>query len=210
MTNQTKEQTWKDEAGIPVPGVRITKSEKLREAAAYKLAKGALKLNSDLTSFKDEMRKQCEAVVDCVRREAQMQDKAAKETKGNFTWYNFDRSIRVECSINEQIEFDDTLLALCKEKLDEFLHRTMGGSENAELVSNLVKDAFSNTRGRLDAKKVMSLLKYETKIESSLYKEAMDFLKRSIRRPGSKTYYRVSVKNAEGGYDTINLNISSI
>lgn len=210
ITKQTKETTWKDEAGIPIPAARISKAEKLRETLAFNLATKAAKLNEQLTACKDEMKQACDAVVEAARAEAKMANKEAKETKGNFTWFNFDRSIKVECTINDQIAFDDLLLQMCKEKLDEFLNRALHGSDNAEMISQLVKDAFSNTRGKLDAKKVMNLLKYEDKVQSSLYKEAMKFLRESIRKPGSKTYYRVAVKKEDGQYEVINLNISSI
>lgn len=210
ISKQTKEKIWKDEAGIPIPAERVSKAEKLRETLSFDLAKKALKLNEQLTGFKDEMKQACDAVVEAVRAEAKLAQKENKETKGNFTWFNFNRSLKVEQTINEQIAFDDIKIALCKEKLDEFLNRAMHGSDNAEMISQLVKDAFSTTRGKLDAKKVMSLLKYEDKIESILYKDAMKFLRESIHRPGSKTYYRVSIKKEDGSYEPINLNISSI
>lgn len=201
------DKLWKDETGLEVPFNRITKSEKLREVKSYQLVTEAAKINAKLKEFKELIREACTDVANAVREENKM---VKKDSKGNFIWFNFDRSIMVECNINEQIAFDDTLIALCQEKLNEFLSRTLEGSDNAIMIRELVKDGFENTRGRLDAKKVMSLLKHKSKIDSKLYQDAMGFLEQSIRRPESKTYYRVSVKNGEGKYDVINLNFSSI
>lgn len=201
------QKIWKDEAGLEIPFNRITKSEKLRENLSFALAQEAKKISGKLADFKTVIREACQEVADAVRAENNVEK---KDSKGNFTWYNFDRSIKVECSINEQIDFDDTLIQLCQDKLTEFLNRSLEGSENALMVRELVQDAFQTSKGKLDAKKVMSLLKHKAKIKSVLYAEAMGFLEQSIRRPDSKTYYRVSIKNGEGGYDVINLNFSSI
>lgn len=202
---------WKDETGIEIPSDRIRKSEQLREKKAHDLAKKALAINAQLLEFKEIIKKACADVDNAVRKDAKLQEKKVAANKGNFTWFNFDRSIKVEQRSHEQISFDDTYIQLCQEKLNEFLNRSLGtASGNAQLVSQLVKEAFTKTRGGLDAKKVMSLLKYETKIESVLYQEAMNFLKMSISRPDSKTYYAVSIRKEDGEYEVVNLNMSSI
>ena len=207
-TVQLKNDTWTDEAGTQVPANRITKSEKLREKKADKLATDAQKLNGQLKAFKEFIKNTCDEVTAAIRLEAEM--KPEKESKGNFTWYNFDRSVKVECSINERIDFDDTQIAMCKELLDQFINTALSGSENAEMIRDLVRDAFENSKGRLDAKKVMSLLKHRSKIKSALYQKAMVHLEDSIRRPDSRTYYRVWIKNGEGAYEVVDLNFSSI
>ena len=201
------DKLWKDETGLEVPFNRITKSEKLREVKSYQLVTEAAKINAKLKEFKEMIREACTDVANAVREENKM---VKKDSKGNFTWFNFDRSIMVECNINDQIAFDDTLITMAKEKLDEYMNRAIHGSDEAEFLNKIIKDAFSTRNGKLDTKKVMGLLKHEDETKSILYKEAMGFIRKSIRRPHSKTYYRVSVKNTDGGYDVINLNFSSI
>ncbi|HEY0262690.1 MAG TPA: DUF3164 family protein [Chitinophagales bacterium] len=158
IKKQIGNEFWTDEAKVNIPANRIRKSEKLRETSAYNLAKEASKINELLLKFKDNISKACEAVTQAVRAEADVQN---KEGKGNFTWFNFDRSIKIECSVSEQISFDDTLIGLCKEKLDEYLSASLAGSSDSELINQLVQDAFQNTKGRLDAKKVMTLSRAE-------------------------------------------------
>lgn len=204
----TKVEFWTDESGIKIPFNRITKTEKLRETRAYQFAKKALALSKDLAEFKAELEEGFNEISEAIRAEAN-----AKESKGkgNFTWFNFDRSIKMECNINEPITFDDTLIQLCQEKLNQFFDETGNMDDpDTQLMREIVKDAFQNTKGRLDANKVMSLLKHRSKIKKPLYQEAMVHLEESIRRPKTKPYYRVFVRNEQGEYQLIDLNISSI
>ncbi|HPX60044.1 MAG TPA: DUF3164 family protein, partial [Bacteroidales bacterium] len=70
--------------------------------------------------------------------------------------------------------------------------------------------AFSTSRGKLDTKKVLGLLKYESKIKDEKFQKAMGFLKESIRNVGSKNYYRISVKDDDGSWQPIRLDFSSL
>lgn len=200
---KSTEQYWKDEKGILCLYNRTTKSERLMEAQSYKLAKEALKLNQELSAFKKYVKEVCQEVYDTY-----MAEREVTQTKGNFTWYNYDRSIRVEVSINERIEFDDLGITACKAKLHDFLQENVESKD--AFIKDMVMDAFETSRGKLDAKKVMSLLRYRSKIKNQLFQDALNLLEESIRRPESKTYFRVSTRNDDGKYDVIDLNFSSI
>lgn len=200
---KSTDQYWTDEKGIQCLYSRTTNSERLMEAQSYKLAKEALKLNQELSAFKNYVREVCQEVYDTY-----MAEKEATPTKGNFTWYNFDRSIKIEVSINERIEFDDLGITACKSKLHDFLKENVESKD--AFIKDMVMDAFETSRGKLDAKKVMSLLRYRSKIKNPLFQEALNLLEESIRRPESKTYFRVSTRTAEGKYEVIDLNFSSI
>src|SRR5690606_379589 len=127
---------------------------------------------------------------------------------GNFTWHNFDRSLKIEVSINERIQFDDLTITACKDKLNQLIDANNEGK--VESIKDMVNDAFSTSRGKLDAKKVMSLLKYKSRIKAPVFQEAMVLLEESIRRPDSKVYFRIWKKNQDGKYENIDLNFSSI
>jgi hypothetical protein len=198
-------KVWKDEAGNVIPANRITKSEKLRERYTARIVKEAKAINRALTTLK--------AFVDGASNDIFLQ--VAKENdidiskrKGNFTWYNFDHSIKIEININERIAFDKLLINGCKEKLMTFIDNTVTGNE--DFVKDLILDAFNTATGKLDTKKVMSLLKYQDRITNPLFKEAMQLLAKSVTRPDSKMYSRVWEKNSEGEYVNIDLNYSSI
>lgn len=206
MIQQVKQPTWKDETGKEVPVNYITPIMRLRERNAGRILKTSLSINKQLREFKELVTKLCAEVWDLTMEQLAAGNKTIG--KGNFTWYNFDRSIKIEVSINDRIDFDDITLAACKDKFDTFLGDNLDAK--AEFVKELVTDAFSTTRGRIDSKKVMSLMRYKSKIKHPMFQEALDLLTESIRRPDSKTYFRVWERDAQGKYNVIDLNFSSI
>ncbi len=204
MIQSRKDQYWTDEAGNRIPRNRLTRREVDNESIMAKLLKGALDINARLTSFKGQIKT---ATGDMVA--AFMEEKGLDSVgKGNVTLYNFDRSVKIEVSISDRIEFDDLTMKACKEKFDQFLADNV--EQRQEFIKEMINDAFSTRRGQLDSKKVMGLLKYETKVKDAHFQEAMNLLKESIRRPDSRTYYRVWIKDDSGEYQNIDLNFSSI
>ena len=197
-------QPWTDETGISIPFNRINPSEKLKEKLSGELIKSALKINNGLIQFKAQVVK----AVDDVRK-AMIDDKTLpKESKGNLTIYNFDRSIKVEVSINEMIQFDESMIASAREQLDKFIAENVQGTD--EVVRTLINTAFHNTKGGLDTKRVLSLLKYRSKIKDRKFQRALDLIEQSISRPSSKKYFRIWAKNEDGAYENVDLNFSSI
>jgi len=204
MKQKSNDQFWIDESGVGIPYQRITAAERMMEAKSGQLVKRAKRVNEALVKFKEE--------INTISMEVYatfMKEKAVKtDRKGNFTWYNFDRSIRVEVSINEAIKFDDMTITAAKEKLDAFLTENI--DSKLDFLKELIMDAFATSRGKLDTGKVLSLLKYKSKIKSPLFIEAMSLIEQGIRRPSSKTYYRIAEKDDQGEYKYIELNFSAI
>ena len=82
-----------------------------------------------------------------------------------------------------------------------------------EMIRQLILDAFSTSRGRLDTKKVLGLVKYRQRVPANKYPQfhqAINAVEDAIRRPDSKLYFRIAERNDEGKYININLNFSSI
>lgn len=199
-----KDALWFDEAGASIPYQRISKLERSMEKSAAKFHKQALNLNKGLEDFKREVYEMCEELHTNYMKSKGV----SKESKGNWTWYNFDRSIKIEVSVNEQIAFDDLAIEAAKSKLSEFLSSEIT-SEN-EVIKQMVLSAFETRSGRLDTKKVMSLLKYKERVKSPVFLAALDLIESAIRRPQSKTYFRVSQRMEDGSYEVIDLNFSSV
>ena len=204
MNQTSKNAVWKDETGMEIPYNRITPLERMKEKSAQSILVSAVKLNKNLTEFKATIRKLCDEVF----TQAMSQNGTQKATKGNFTWYNFDRSIKIEVSISDRIQFDDLNIKSAKALFDEFLNDSI--DPKIEFVKELVNDAFSTSHNNLDPKKVMSLLKYRSKIADARYQEAIRLIEEGIRRPDSKVYFRIWQKDEEGKYQNIDLNLSSI
>ena len=204
MNQKIKDKKWIDESGTEVPVEYITPGLRMKERNASSLLKSAKDLNKRLTVFKKIVIK----LSDDVYQKAMEEFKTKANGKGNFTWFNFDRSIKIEVSISERTEFDDLAIEASKSKLDEFLTNNI--DSKAEFVKDLVIDAFSTSKGKIDADKVFQLMKYRTKIKHPLFQEAINILSDGIRRPGSKTYFRIWQKKDNGSYALVNLNFSNI
>lgn len=201
-------KVWKDETGIEIPANRITRSEKMRETATEKLLKKALKSTQLLAEFKEEFIETTDEVYVAILEE---NGAKASDRKGNFTFYNFDRSVKIETDIQDRIEFDDAMIAVAKQHFDEFLESNTNGIDS--MIRELILDAFSSTRGKLDTRKVMSLVKYRSRIPADKYPafhNAINAIEKGMSRPTSKRYQRISVRDAEGKYNVIDLNFSSI
>ena len=205
ITHTSKDASWTDEAGTAVPFNRITKSEKLMESYTARLRKGAVSINKQLVEFKALIKE-----LSAKAYEAFMAERNAHpEAKGNFTWYNFNRTIKIQVDVQERIEFDDLTIKLAKAKFDEFLDKNIQSSN--EFAKQLVMDAFETQRKQsLDTKKILSLTRHKDRINDPLFTEAVNLINEAIRRPDSKTYFRIWVKDNAGEYKSIDLNLSNI
>ena len=206
ITHTSKDQMWENETGTLIPFNRTTPFEKIHERHSAKLVKEALVINKRLADYKTLMQTLSAEAYDAFMLEKQI-DK--KEKKGNFTWYNFNRTIKIEVAISERIEFDDLTIQAAKEKLDQFLNVNII-SKN-QFAKELVMDAFETQRKQqLDVKKVLGLTRHKSRINDPLFSEAVDLIEQAIRRPESKTYFRIWLKDETGKYNNVDLNLSSI
>jgi hypothetical protein len=206
MKQTSTQQFWSDETGTQIPYNRTTPVERLMEIQSERLLKKATKLNESLAAFKKETEEVCQEVYDKFIEEKKMNPDAKK---GNFTWHNFDRTIKVEVSVNERIEFDDLTIKAAKEKFDQFLDDNI--TSKNEFAKEMIIDAFATQRtGKLDTKRVMQLTRHESKVNDKLFSEAVALINQAIRRPHSKTYFRIWQKDERGEFQNIDLNFSSI
>lgn len=204
-TFKSTDKEWIDESGTTIPYNRTTKVERLMERSSAKILREALAVNKKLIAFRNSI-----SDLSMEAYDAFMKAKDSKRaTKGNFTWYNFNRSIKIEISISESIKFDDLTISAAKEKFDRFLEENV--TSKNDFVKPMILDAFQTQRNaQLDTKRVLGLIRYEVKIKNQLFTDAVKLIQESIRRPKSKTYYRVWVKDESGAYQNIELNLSSI
>lgn len=205
MIQNNKQNTWTDAAGVAVPFNRVNKSEIAKEKAAAKLLKAAMGINGLLLAFKEDIQKTCDTFYQEVLREHKADKKARK---GNFTWYNFDKSIRIEVNATERVEFKNPEIDLAKEKLMSFIKDGLGNTDG--FINELVNDAFQTTKGGLDPKKVLGLLKYRNRTKAARFHEALDLIEKSIERSSSKTYYKIALLEENGEYNYIKLNFSDV
>ena len=205
MQQKVKNNIWIDEAGMKIPVNRITPVERLMERRASEVYNKAIAANAQLAALKELIRTCSADVYDRFMEEKGIEQ---SNSKGYFTWYNFDHSVKIEVSIQDRITFDDMTIAAAQETLNAFLNEVV--DSKFDFVKDLVRDAFATSRGRLDAKKVLGLIKYRDRIDHPKFHEATSLIESSIRRPDSKTYFRVFIRNEEGQYEAIELNFSNV
>ena len=207
LQHTSKDPFWIDEAGTSVPFNRTTPIERKKEKYAASLVKAAKKGQQLLTEIKAAIVQATEEIL-TMEREAH---NVKLDGKGGFTWYNFDRSIKIQADVSEQIKFDDIKIEAAKEKLLSLIRENVQADD---FIISIVEDAFQTSRGKLDAKKILSLKKHTSRIKNAQIKkvwdEAMNLIDQSISRPKSKSYYKVWLKNEAGEYEGIELNFSAL
>ncbi len=192
---------WKDHNGNVIPAAYVPAIDKERDRVAQKVLKQALYINNKLRAFKDESIAMSDAVF-----EKMMSDNNVKKTgKGNYSITSFDKTIKIEISMQERVEFDD-LIQVAQEKINEYLAEKTGGIDND--LRQIIDLAFKTTKGKMDAKRVLSLFKLN--IKNKKWLEAMEILKKSITRNISKRYMRVWKKDVSGQYKAVELNFSAL
>lgn len=197
---------WIDEAGNEIPYNRVKPFERLNERKLAGIARKAVELNNRLKAFKEAVFIEVEEMYTAFI--AENGGKAPGKGKGGITLFNFDRTIKAELKVSDTIQFDDNFITLAKDKLDDLLKDGLSGA--AEFVKPLVMDAFKTSGGKLDTKRVLGLRRYADRVSDPRYAEAMSFIDKAIRKPESKEYFRVWVKDNKGEYQDIQLNFSAI
>lgn len=202
-----KDTTWINADNDSVPIKFVPATDKLKEALAGKLYKQALKVEAELAAFHASMEDAFTQVLKLIKEAYDLKGKKLT-TKGSITWYNFDRSIKLEADMNEIPKWDDALMSEAKILMDGFLSSNM--SEANELISKLVSSAFSNSKGMIDTAKVFQILKYQDKIKNQAFQKACNMMKNAQSIDRTKRYMRIWVKDDNGQYRNVNLNFSSL
>lgn len=202
---KVSEKFWTDESGNMVQTSRLTATEKLMEKNSERIYKRSVEINELLKKFKNDIQQWCDEVYQTYVKEKNIDGKVSK---GNFTFYNFNRTVKIEVNINERIEFDELGIQSARQLLEEFLQENVQTQD--DVIKQLILDAFSTRNGRLDTKKVLNLIRYRSKIKNDKFLRAIELLEESIRKPSSKTYFRLYVKDEQCKWNAVELNFSAL
>ena len=183
----------------------MPKHAKNAERTVCGLAKEALRLNTALTVFKQSLKKQ---VIELYAEFLQVNNGKIGKGKGGITFFNFDRSIKIEVQVNEPISFDKNTIGLAKQKLDEFLEASLEGVK--DFIKPIITDAFETRAGQLDTSRILGLRKYIAQANDERFTEAMALVDKAIRRTSTKEYFQVSIKDESGEYNIVLLNFAAI
>jgi hypothetical protein len=205
ITKQTsKDKAWRDEAGNTIPFPRTTKYERAAEASVFSIANQAKRLHDGLAEFKEHVRAEADRLYELFTTENGVIGKG----KGSATFFNFDRSIKVAVKVNDQITFDENTIELAKKEMDELMAEGLEGAK--DYIKPILMDAFSTSNGKLDTKKVLGMKKWRSRVNHPKFDRMCDFIDKAIRRPSSREYFQVWVRDENGEYQDIQLNFASI
>jgi hypothetical protein len=196
-----KIETLKDHRGFEVPVDKVKKTDLKKHKLALKILKKAEKISSELNLLKSESYTEIDNLYDLEAKENGIVGKG----KGGFTFYSYDKEVKVEVGVADRIEFDEHI-QFAQEKINDFLSEKTKGIDTD--LSQLINNAFQTTRGKLDTKRIISLFKLN--IENEQWKQAMDLIKKSMSSNSSKRYMNVYKKDKEGQYTNVQLNFSAI
>jgi hypothetical protein len=204
-----KNAVWVNAAGDNVPVKFVPKSDKLKESLSSQIYKTALKAEGILNELHLQMSNAMIEVRKAVMNEYEVTNgKKKKEGKGSFTWFNFDKSLKVEADMNEIVKWDSAMMTQALELLNNYLSKNL--TEENMLIGDLVKSAFANSKGQIDTGKVFQILRFESKIKDKNFIKACEIMKNAQSIDRTKLYQRVWEKQEDGSYRNINLNFSSL
>ncbi len=203
---------WVNPTGSSIPTNQVTRIEKKKERYADKILKLALRASSQLSALKKIVEELSLEIFIAVMSDRNVD---ISKRKGNYTWFNYERTIKIEISMPHKMTFDDMLITSCISKLDEYLNLRVSdlnleSSDEYILLKELILGAFKTTHGRLDPVRVMDILKWRNRIKHELFQSALDDLEESIVRVFIKKYSRISTRLDDGSYEAIPLNYSDV
>jgi len=179
-------------AGHLVPKETISEIDILRDELVKEIVEKARKLQEAMRDFKMSVMGDVAAFVEMS---ADKYNVKVGGTKGNVTLSTFDGNFKVQRAVAEDITFDERLQA-AKALIDQCIHRWAEGS--AAEIRALVEHAFQvDKEGKISTGRVLGLRRLS--ISDPQWQEAMMAIADSIQISGSKTYFRIYVR--EGNSD---------
>lgn len=175
----------------------------LRHELVERLVERGREIAELVEQYKREAYLEIEAFVDVCATEYGIK-RGGK--KGNITLPNFDGSLKVLLSRDEQAQFDERL-ALGQQLIRECIDELLDGA-NPELKM-IIDSAFQvNKQGQVSVSRISGLR--HLKISHPKWNQAMDVLKDSIFAAGRRTYIRLYERKRETDkYTQISLDGSS-
>jgi hypothetical protein len=201
--DETMAGYMKDSQGRLVPVETISSIDKLRDQTVKDIVAKALETREKLAAIKKEIH---EDLVSFLTLSAEQYGKKYGGRKGNVTLTSYDGSYRLILAVSESIFFDERL-QVAKDIIDECIVRWSEGSRNE--IRALVADAFYvDKTGKLNTSRILGLRRLA--IQDSQWQEAMQAISDSIQFSGSKEHLRIYIRNEDGEYKQVPLNIAEL
>lgn len=205
MATSAKTQTLKDHNGYDIPVGSIKSLDLMKHKVANKLAASFKKEQKQLLALKELAFKEADKVYSEQLRTYEFDGKETAAMKGNFTFFSYDKSLKIEVQIGQKLEFDDKI-NIAKSMIDDYLNELVKG-QNSDVVI-IINNAFVTSSGKLDHRKILNL--FTLKIKNDKWLKAMEILKDSITSNTTKRYIKVWQRDTQGEYQIINVQFSAL
>lgn len=170
--------------GHLVPTETVREIDKLRDQTVRAIVAKAKDVQGILRGFRTMVESDIDEFVATSLEQHGVKSGGAK---GNVQLMSFDGRYKVMRSMQDQVQFDEQLIA-AKVLVDECMSDWTSGAV-AELRT-LVNEAFKvNETGSVRHSEILRLLRYDIKDER--WKRAMDAIRAAIQITGSKAYFRI-------------------
>lgn len=202
MANQDEKGRWLDPKGEPVPAKFVPALDRRRDKMVEAIHKRAERLATQIAAFDRYAREQIDAHLEWA-----MEHEEAKLNKGgNYTFNGFSGDKRVMIKVAEYLVFDERL-QLAKGLIDECLDDWT--DESRDELKVLIQDVFQvDKKGRINARRVLSLRKY--KFKDQRWKKAMDLLSDSVSAANARAYLMLQQRpQPDAEWQTIRLDLSA-
>lgn len=189
--------------GHLVPDGQIKEIDKIRDDVVTNMVKAAEALRQSMLEFKLSSMGQ---ITDFCDLSASEYGVKYGGTKGNVVLTSFDGKYQVRRAIGEHRVFDERIQT-AKALIDECIHSWSGGADTRLMA--MVEHAFRvDQQGQINVNQVLSLRQLD--IDDSKWRLAMDAIADAIQITGTSQYLRLYERQANGKYNQLPLDISSL
>lgn len=200
---QAPEGYMQDHKGHLIPVSQIKEIDLIRDDLVKRLVDEALATQKVLKNFKLNAFSE---IADFIEMSADRYDVQVGGKKGNATFYSFDGKYKIQRAVNENMAFDEGILAakaLIQECLDDWTQDANGN------LKALVSRAFEvDKEGNLSTNRILGLRR--VKIDDTRWQQAMDAISDSLQVIDSKSYIRIYQRENNGKYTPISMDLASL
>jgi hypothetical protein len=202
MPIKNKDGDWIDSRGKAVPRKYIDQKDVKRDKIVETAFKKAIKLEKQMSILKQSILESIDSYVELLEKEYEV----SPNKKGNYTLTSFAGDLKIEYNVNDVFVVNDRI-SFAKAAIDNCLKKWAGDS-NANLVA-IVNDAFRVDRsGRFNVRNLIGLRRH--KIKDPDWQKAIEILLDAISVTDTKAYLTIHQRQANGAWQQVNLNFSSL
>ncbi|AGW14146.1 DUF3164 family protein [Megalodesulfovibrio gigas] len=193
----------RDALGRLVPESIVSDKDKMEDELVRELVSKALAVQESIKEFRSYAFQNVDAFIALV---ADKFGATIGGRKGNAQLDTFDRELRIQVQVSERVAFGEEIEA-ARALIEECLQDWTKGSPDE--LKALIQDAFQKDKaGALNAVRILSLRNLD--IKEPRWIKAMQAINEALQVSSSKRLIRLYRRNAEGRYDPVTLDMSSL